>query len=378
MGAARTGGAARGGASPLSRRPAPRPGVRRDDRRADGAGDGARTRSRAACRLRQRGRAVTDPDTRAREVEAQVTDDERFALLVCVIGPSEMWQLRDEPIPPDVETSTGYAPGVARLGIPALLMSDAGLGVTNPGYRPGDTATALPAGQALAASFNPALARAAGEVIGREARARGINVQLAGSMNLARDPRNGRNFEYLSEDPLLTATLAAESVNGIQQHGVISTVKHYSLNCNETNRHWLNAVIDPAAHRESDLLAFELAIEWSRPGAVMAAYNKVNGDYAAANGVLINQVLKGTWGYRGWVMSDWGGTPGWECALHGLDQECGAQIDAVFWRSEAFTDPLGAAYADGRLPKDRLSDMVRRILRSMFAVGIDRWDAVPP
>ncbi|HEY0225689.1 MAG TPA: glycoside hydrolase family 3 C-terminal domain-containing protein, partial [Mycobacterium sp.] len=173
-----------------------------------------------------------------------------------------------------------------------------------------------------------------------------------------------------SEDPLLTATIAAESVIGIQQQGVISTVKHYSLNCNETNRHWLNAVIDPDAHRESDLLAFEIAIERSQPGAVMTAYNKVNGDYASANHVLINDVLKGVWGYRGWVMSDWGATPRWECALAGLYQECGAQIDVVFWQAEAFGDPLRAAYADGRLPKERLSDMVRRILRSMFAVGI--------
>ncbi len=293
------------------------------------------------------------------------------------MGVSELWPLPDGRIPPGTPMSAGYVPGIPRLGIPALRMSDAGLGITNPGYRPGDTATALPAGLALAAGFDPALARAAGEVIGREARSRGFNVQLAGAMNLARDPRNGRNFEYVSEDPLLTATIAAESVNGIQQHGVISTVKHYSLNCNETNRHWLNAIIDPDAHRESDLLAFEIAIERSRPGAVMTAYNKVNGDYASANGVLINDVLKGAWGYRGWVMSDWGATPSWECALHGLDQECGAQIDTVFWQSEAFTDPLRSAYADGRFPKDRLSDMVRRILRSMFAVGIDRDRAAP-
>jgi beta-glucosidase len=319
-----------------------------------------------------------DADVRAREIEAQMTDDERFAMLVCVIGPSEMWPLRDERIPPDVATSTGYAPGVPRLGIPALRMNDAGLGVTNPGYRPGDTATALPSGQALAASFNPALARAAGEVIGREARSRGINVQLAGAINLARDPRNGRNFEYLSEDPLLSATMVAESINGIQQQGVISTTKHYCLNCNETNRHWLDAVIDPDAHRESDLLAFEIVIERSAPGAVMTAYNKVNGEYAAANHVLINEVLKGAWGYRGWVMSDWGGTPGWECALHGLDQECGAQLDVMFWQSEAFSDDLRAAYAEGGLSKERLSDMVQRILRSMFAVGIDRWEPSPP
>ena len=140
-------------------------------------------------------------------------------------------------------------------------MSDASLGVTNPGYRPGDTATALPAALALGASFNRELARAAGEAVGREARSRGFNVQLAGGINLVRDPRNGRNFEYISEDPLLSAEIVAALINGIQSQGVISTIKHFSLNCNETNRHWLDAVIDPGAHRESDLLAFEIAIE---------------------------------------------------------------------------------------------------------------------
>lgn len=318
-----------------------------------------------------------DADARAREVEARLTDDERFSLLVGVMGAGEMWPVRDERIPAGVPMSAGYVPGIPRLGIPALLMSDAGLGVTNPGYRPGDTATALPAGLALAATFNPSLARAAGEVIGHEARSRGFNVQLAGAMNLARDPRNGRNFEYLSEDPLLTATIAAESIDGIQRQRVISTVKHFSLNCNETNRHFLDAVIDPDAHRESDLLAFEMAIERSRPGAVMTAYNKINGTYAAANDVLINRVLKGAWGYRGWVMSDWGATPSWECALGGLDQECGAQLDALLWQSEPFGARLRAARADGSLTAERLSDMVTRILRSMFAVGIDRAEAAP-
>src|SRR5262249_32038864 len=214
-------------------------------------------------------------------------------------------------------------------------------------------------------------------MIGQEARSRGFNVQLAGAINLARDPRNGRNFEYLSEDPLLSGTMAAESIKGIQQQGVISTTKHYSLNCNETNRHWLNAVIDPDAHRESDLLAFEIAIERSQPGAVMTAYNKVNGDYAGANDVLINDVLKGAWGYRGWVMADWGATPRWEYALAGLDQQCGAQLDVLLWQSKAFGNDLRVAYSDGRLPKERLSDMARRILRSIFAVGIDRREIAP-
>jgi beta-glucosidase len=313
-------------------------------------------------------------DERARETEARMTDEERFSLLVSVMGANQVIADRDARIPEATPMSAGYVPGVPRLGVPALLMSDASLGVTNPGYRPGDTATALPAGIALGASFNRALARAAGAMVGREARSRGFNVMLAGGINLARDPRNGRNFEYLSEDPLLSAALAAESIAGIQGEGVISTIKHYSLNCNETNRHWLDAIIDPAAHRESDLLAFEIAIERAQPGSVMTGYNKVNGVYAGGNRVLIEEVLKGAWGYPGWVMSDWGATPTWEFALEGLDQESGLQIDAMMWQAEAFTEPLRTAYADGRLPKERLTEMVCRILRSMYAVGIDRWD----
>jgi beta-glucosidase len=316
-------------------------------------------------------------DAKAREVEQRMTDAERFSLLVSVMGVNEVVTVRDPRIPEGVPMSAGYVPGVGRLGIPAQLMSDASLGVTNPGYRKGDSATALPAGIALGASFNPALARASGEMVGREARSRGFNVQLAGGVNLQRDPRNGRNFEYLSEDPLVSATLAAESINGIQAQGVISTIKHYSLNCNETNRHWLDAIIDPNAHRESDLLAFEIAIERSHPGAVMTGYNKVNGQYAGGNSGLINDLLKDAWGYRGWVMSDWGGTPGWESALAGLDQESGLQLDMVMWKQVWFTDQLQTAYANGKLSKERLADMVRRILRSMFAVGVDSWGPPP-
>jgi beta-glucosidase len=318
--------------------------------------------------------AVPDlADVRARQTEAKMTDEERFSLLVSVMGANTWLRERDRRIPEGVPMSAGYVPGISRLGIPPLLMSDASLGVTNPGYREGDTATALPAGTALASSFDPALARESGAVVGREARSRGFNVQLAGGINLARDPRNGRNFEYLSEDPLLSGALAAESINGIQAQGVISTIKHFCLNCNETNRHWLDAIIDPDAHRESDLLAFEIAIERSRPGSVMTAYNKVNGDYAGANKVLIQDVLKTAWGYQGWVMSDWGATSGWEFAVAGLDQESGAQIDVLMWGGEAFSEPLKQAYADGQFPSERLSEMVRRILRSIYAVGVDAW-----
>src|SRR5262247_3175999 len=305
-----------------------------------------------------------------------MTDDERFALIIGVFGQhARMSPTRDPRIPEGTTMSAGYTPGVPRLGVPALQMSDASMGVTNPGYvgREGDTATAMPACIALGASFNPALARASGGAIGREARSRGFNVQLAGGINLARDPRNGRSFEYLSEDPWHSAVIAAESVNGIQAERVISTLKHFCLNCNETNRHWLDALIDPGAHRESDLLAFQIAIERAQPGAIMSSYNKVNGDYTGGNRILLEDVLKGAWDFPGWVMSDWGATASWEVALAGLDQECGVQLDVMQWGAEAFTDQLKQAYADGKFPKQRLSEMVRRILRSMYAVGLDSW-----
>ena len=217
-------------------------------------------------------------------------------------------------------------------------------------------------------------------MLGREARARGFNVLLGRRRsNLARDPRNGRNFEYLSEDPLLSAVLAAESITGIQGEGVISTIKHFTLNCNETNRHWLDAIIDPAAHRESDLLAFEIAIERSQPGSVMTrlqqGQRRLRGRQRAS---CSNEVLKGAWGYQGWVMSDWGATPSWEFALEGLDQESGdPDRRDVLGRPSRSPSRCAQAYADGKLPKERLSDMVRRILRSIYAVGVDAWGPAP-
>src|SRR5215472_127753 len=326
------------------------------------------------------GMSAAAAEAKARETEAKMTDDERFSLIVSLIGavPS-IGVPRDKRIPEDVNNmSAGYTRGVLRLGVPALQSSDASMGVTNPGYRPDDKgATAFPASIAVGSTFNPKLARDGGAAIGREARIRGFNIMLAGGINLARDPRNGRNFEYYSEDPYLSAVLGAEAVNGIQGEGVISTLKHFTLNCNETNRHWLDAIIDPAAHRESDLLAFQIAIERSRPGSIMSSYNKVNGEYAGGNHHLLNEVLKGIWGYPGWVMSDWGATPSWEFALNGLDQESGVNIDAMFWKSEPFTEPLRKAYEEGKFPRERLSEMVRRMLRSMFAIGVDSWGPAP-
>src|SRR5262245_10108571 len=164
----------------------------------------------------------TAADIRAREVEEKLTDDERFLLITSLVGavPS-IGVPRDKRIPEDVTNmSAGYTPGVPRLGIPALQSSDASMGVTNPGYRPDDRgATAFPASIAIGSSFNPKLARDGGAAIGREARIRGFNIMLAGGINLARDPRNGRNYEYYSEDPWVSAVLGAEAVRGIQGEG---------------------------------------------------------------------------------------------------------------------------------------------------------------
>ncbi|MBB6254612.1 beta-glucosidase [Nitrospirillum iridis] len=311
------------------------------------------------------------PDQRAALLDKELTVEERVGL---VHGPMAMPFL-GATLPEGAIGSAGYIPGVPRLGIPALQETDASLGVANPmNVRPGDPSTALPSGLSLAATWNPEVAYKGGAMIGREAHAKGFNVLLAGGVNLARDPRNGRNFEYLGEDPLLSGTLGGESIRGIQDQHVVSTIKHFAVNDQETQRMTIDVKIGEAAARESDLLAFQLAIEKGKPGSVMCAYNKVNGAYACDNPFLLNKVLKTDWAYPGWVMSDWGAVHGVQAALNGLDQESGEQIDALLAPGGAgkvwFNEPLKAALADKTVPAERLSDMTRRILRSMFAAGL--------
>jgi beta-glucosidase len=308
------------------------------------------------------------PERRAALLNRELTLDERIAM---VHGPMAL-PINNTPVPPEAILAAGYIPGVPRLGIPALYESDASLGVTNPlRVRGDDGATALPSGLALAATFNPTLAYAGGAMIGSEARAKGFNVLLAGGVNLTREPRNGRNFEYLGEDPLLAGTLAGESIRGIQSNHIISTTKHFALNERETGRHAANEVIDEGALRESDLLAFEIAIETGHPGSVMCAYNRVNGPYACGNGFLLDHVLKRDWGYPGWVMSDWGAVYATDFATQGLDQESGEQLDRQVW----FGTPLRDAVHSGAVPAARLEDMTRRILQSMFANGLFDYPA---
>ncbi|MEI7035421.1 beta-glucosidase family protein [Fulvimonas yonginensis] len=307
------------------------------------------------------------PEARAQALLAQMTQAEKLQLVHGVFAQPDAAHGR--PMPAGAIGSAGYVPGIPRLGIPAQQQSDAGLGVANSGnVRPGDGATALPAGLATAASWDPQVAYAGGAMIGEEAWRKGFNVLLAGGVDLQREPRNGRNFEYAGEDPLLAGIMVGAAVRGIQDRHVLATVKHYALNDQETARNAIDVRIGERAMRESDLLAFELAIERGRPGAVMCAYNKVNGDWACENAFLLGQVLKRDWGYPGFVMSDWGAVHSAARAANaGLDQESAAD---VFDREIYFGAPLKQAIARGEVSPERLDDMAGRILRSMFAAGL--------
>ncbi|TWB67869.1 beta-glucosidase [Nitrospirillum amazonense] len=263
--------------------------------------------------------------------------------------------------------SAGYIPGIARLGIPAQSQTDAGVGVATQASPTPRLRTALPSGLATAATWNPEMAFAGGAMIGDEARRSGFNVQLAGGTNLMREPRNGRNFEYGGEDPLLAGTIVGHAIKGIQSNNIISTLKHYAFNDQETSRNFIDVKVDEAAGRQSDLLAFEIALETGKPGSVMCSYNRVNGAYACENDWLLNQVLKKDWGFKGFVMSDWGATHSTAPAANaGLDQQSGYPFD----KSPYFKDALDEAVNNGHVSAARLDDMAGRVLHAMFANGL--------
>jgi beta-glucosidase len=269
--------------------------------------------------------------------------------------------------PAALPSSAGYIEGVPRLGLPALFETDAGLGVATQASKTPRERTSLPSGLATAATWDRELAYKGGAMIGAEARASGFNVMLAGGVNLLREPRNGRNFEYAGEDPLLAGTMVAQQVRGIQSNNIIATMKHYAVNDQETGRFILDARIDDASNRMSDLLAFQLLMEQADPGSVMCSYNRLNGVYACENDYLLNQVLKKDWGYKGYVMTDWGATHSTvESANAGLDQQSGWEFD----KSQYFGGALEEAVANGHVPQARLDNMVFRILRAMFDKGV--------
>jgi len=315
------------------------------------------------------------PEERARAALAAMTLDEKLRLIFGYSDQAytDLAKVPDDIVPADLKTyvvthqvkgSAGFVPGVPRLGIPDQTQTDASIGVRN-SFIP---STALPSSLATAASFDPSVVRAGGAMIGAEARATGHNTMLSGGVNLAREPRNGRNFEYVGEDPLLAGTMAGALIQGIQSNHIISTVKHYAVNDQETLRTSLDVTISAEAMRQSDLLAFELAIEKGSPGSVMCSYNLINGRWGCENDYLLNKVLKHDWGYKGFVMSDWGAVHSTvDAANDGLDQFTGfCCVGDKGWFAPA---AMKAALQSGAISQKRLDDMVTRILWALFAKG---------
>ena len=314
---------------------------------------------------------VAKAEARAAATVKAMTPEEK-TVLTHGIMPLPLFPGAPKP-PADSVMGAGYVAGIPRLAVPSLKESDASLGVSYVMGLRRDGATPLPSGLAMASSWNPALLYKGGAMIGSEARAKGFNVLLAGGANLMRDPRNGRTFEYLSEDPLLTGMLVGSAISGIQSNHIISTIKHFALNGQETGRKFVDTRIGEAAARESDLLAFQIGIERGQPGSVMCAYNVVNGDHACDSDWLLNQVLKRDWRYKGFVMSDWGAVTGIATALHGLDQQSGAQLDPRLFFGDELRDKAAAepAYAA------KLDDMNQRVLTQIYRNKLDSDPASP-
>ena len=251
---------------------------------------------------------------------------------------------------PDEEDSNGgagYVVGIPRLGIPGIQMADAAYGVTR-----GEGARALlhrPAGKrGAAASWDLKAAAEYGALIGRELRAQGYNMTLGGGVNITREPRNGRTFEYLGEDPILAGNMVGEVMKALQAQHVIGDIKHYALNDQESGRTAVNVNIDERSMRETDLLAFEIGLRISNAGGVMCSYNRVNGDYACENKYLLTDVLRKDWNFKGFVVSDWGGTHSTvKASAAGLDNE------------EPGADFLWRAHEEGRAVRTDLHGRTR-------------------
>ncbi len=300
------------------------------------------------------------PEERADLVLKQLTLDEKLALLHGNgMAHAQQWQM---PLSYLTNGGAGYVEGVKRLGIPPLVISDAGYGVRDSGAN-GRYSTAMPSSLGAAASWDPDSACEFGTVIGKELRAQGFNMTLGGGVDLAREPRNGRNFEYAGEDPLLAGTLVGSLMKCEQEQHVVGDIKHYVMNDQETGRFFVNSVISKRAMQESDLLAFHIAISIANPGAVMCSYNRINGEFGCENPYTLRDVLEKDWGFKGFVISDWGGTHSTEKAsAAGLDQE---QPMADFFGSK-----LKEAVEAGRVPMSEIDDHARRVLYAEFLSGI--------
>jgi beta-glucosidase len=299
------------------------------------------------------------PDERATMVVKEMTLDEKISLLHGTghegLGPMSPLSVRGN-------GGAGHVVGVSRLGIPDIQMSDAAYGIRASGKN-GRYSTALPCNLAAAASWDMDSAYEYGALIGRELRAQGFNMSLGGGVNVTREPRNGRNFEYLGEDPILAGKLVGQLIKGTQDQHMIGDIKHYAINDQESGRNAVNVNIDERSMRETDLLAFEIGIRDGNPAGVMCSYNRVNGDYACENKYLLNDLLKKEWKFPGFVLSDWGGA-------HSIAKASTAGMDHEQPNEYFYGDALKKAVEAGTVPIAEVDEHVRRILRSMFITGV--------
>jgi beta-glucosidase len=251
-----------------------------------------------------------------------------------------------------------YTRPIPRLGIPSLKMSDGPVGTRNDGQ-----STAYPAGAALAATWDIAVAHREGVSLGRDARARGDHILLGPAVNIYREPQCGRNYEYFGEDPYLAGQIAAGYVQGVQSQGVGACVKHYACNNQETQRDSIDAIVDERTLHEIYLPAFEAAVKQGRVRAVMSAYNQVNDQFMSANHYLLTDVLKRDWGFDGLVMSDWGGT-------HDALGPANAGLDLEMPSGDNLNPQnLSPLIGQGRIAQATIDDKVRRLLRLMIVMG---------
>ena len=279
------------------------------------------------------------------------------------------------------------SPGVARLGIPEFWMTDGPHGIRpevlwdeweQAGWT-NDSCVAFPALSSLAASWDPEIARLYGKSIGEEARYRNKTVLLGPGVNIYRSPLNGRNFEYMGEDPYLAGKMVVPYVQGVQQNGVAACVKHYALNNQEVNRHTTNVIVDDRALYEIYLPAFKAAVQEGNAWAIMGSYNLYKNQHGCHNQYLLNDILKGEWGFDGVVVSDWGGVHNTQEAItNGLDMEFGSWTNGLSnGASNAYdnyylADPYLKLIREGKVGTKELDDKVRRILRLAYRTTMDR------
>lgn len=279
------------------------------------------------------------------------------------------------------------SPGVKRLGIPEVWTDDGPHGVRpevlwdeweQAGWT-NDSCVAFPALTCLAATWDPEMALLYGKSIGEEARYREKDVLLGPGINIYRTPLNGRNFEYMGEDPYLTSKIVVPYVQGVQQNGVAACVKHYALNNQEANRHTTNVIVDDRTLYEIYLPAFKAAVQEGKAWSIMGSYNLYQNQHCCHNQRLLNDILKGEWGFDGVVISDWGGAHDTEEAIHnGLDMEFGSWTDGLSdGTSNAYdnyylANPYLKLIKEGKVGTRELDDKVRRVLRLIFRTSMNR------